>query len=186
MRPLRTICVYCGSQPGTDPDFVSAARELAKVLAANKVSLVYGGGSAGLMGGLAESVLKHGGKVTGIIPDFLTGPERMLLSAQEMIVTKDLHERKRLMFEHSDAFVALPGGVGTLEELVEQLTWEQLGHHQKPILIANLKGFWQPLLSLIEQMRERRFIPDHWPVRFLTADSVDEILPKLQAANNSN
>lgn len=185
MQPLRTICVYCGSQSGTDPDFVSAAREFGKVLAENKVSLVYGGGSVGLMGELADSVLKHGGKVTGIIPDFLTGPERMLLSAQEMIVTKDLHERKRLMFEHSDAFVALPGGVGTLEELVEQLTWEQLGHHQKPILIANLKGFWQPLLTLIEQMRERRFIPDHWPVRFLTANSVGEILPKLQAANNA-
>src|SRR5690348_6075479 len=157
MRPLRTICVYCGSQPGTDPDFVSAAREFGKVLAENKVSLVYGGGSVGLMGALAESVLKHGGKVTGIIPDFLTGPERMLISAQERIVTKDLHERKRLMFEQADAFVALPGGVGTLEELVEQLTWEQLGHHQKPILLANLKGFWQPLLALIEQMRDRRF-----------------------------
>lgn len=186
MQPLRSICVYCGSQPGTDPDFVSAAREFGKVLAENKVTLVYGGGSVGLMGELADSVLKHGGKVTGIIPDFLTGPERMLLSAQEMIITKDLHERKRLMFERSDAFVALPGGVGTLEELVEQLTWEQLGHHKKPILIVDLKGFWQPLLTLIEQMREKRFIPDHWPVRFLTATSTGEILPKLQAANNSD
>lgn len=182
MTPLRTICVYCGSQPGTDLDFVSAARQFGKILAENKVGLVYGGGSIGLMGELAKSVLGHGGTVTGIIPDFLTGAERMLISAQEMIVTKDMHERKRLMFERSDAFVALPGGVGTLEEVVEQLTWEQLGHHQKPILIANLKGFWQPLLSLLEQMRGSRFIPDHWPVRYLVATSVEEILPKLQSA----
>jgi uncharacterized protein (TIGR00730 family) len=183
MKPLRTVCVYCGSQPGTDLDFVGAARQFGKILAENKVGLVYGGGSIGLMGELAKSVLNHGGKVTGIIPDFLTGAERMLITAQEVIITKDLHERKRLMFERSDAFVALPGGVGTLEELVEQLTWEQLGHHRKPILIADLKGYWQPLLALMEQMRASRFIPDHWPVRYLVATSVEDILPKLQAAN---
>jgi len=186
MSRLRTICVYCGSQPGTDPDFVSAARQFGKILAENKVGLVYGGGSIGLMGELAKSVLHHGGTVTGIIPEALTGSERMLTTAQEMIVTRDLHERKRLMFERSDAFVALPGGVGTLEELVEQITWEQLGHHQKPILIANLKEFWQPLLALLEQMRHRRFIPDHWPVHYLVANSIEDILPKLQAATDSD
>lgn len=182
MRPLRTVCVYCGSQSGTDLDLVSAARRFGKILAENKVGLVYGGGSVGLMGELARSVLDHGGIVTGIIPDFLTGTERMLTTAQEMIITRDLHERKRLMFERSDAFVALPGGVGTLEELVEQLTWEQLGQHRKPILIADLKGFWQPLLTLFEQMRNGSFIPPTWPVRYLVATSVDDILPQLQAA----
>jgi uncharacterized protein (TIGR00730 family) len=186
MRPLRTICVYCGSQPGTDLDFVSATRQFGKILAENKVGLVYGGGSIGLMGELAKSVLHHGGRVTGIIPESLTAHERMLTTAQEVIVTRDLHERKRLMFERADAFVALPGGVGTLEELVEQLTWEQLGHHRKPILIANLKDFWQPLLALMEQMRNSRFIPDHWPVHYLVATSVDDILPKLQAATPSD
>jgi uncharacterized protein (TIGR00730 family) len=161
-------------------DFVSAARQFGKILAENKVGLVYGGGSIGLMGELAKSVLEHGGTVTGIIPESLTGQERMLTTATEMVITRDLHERKRLMFERSDAFVALPGGVGTLEELVEQLTWEQLGHHRKPILIANLKQYWQPLLALMEQMRNSRFIPDHWPVHYLVATSVDDILPKLR------
>jgi uncharacterized protein (TIGR00730 family) len=182
MKAIRRICVYCGSQPSTDSDFVGAARQFGKVLAENKVGLVYGGGSVGLMGELARSVLDHGGHVTGIIPDFLTGPEKMLTTAQEMIVTRDLHERKRQMFERSDAFVALPGGVGTLEELVEQMTWAQLGQHRKPILIANLKDYWRPLLALIEQMRSKRFIPDHWPVHVLVATTVDEILPMLQAA----
>lgn len=186
MRPLRTICVYCGSQPGTDVDFVCAARQFGKILAENKVGLVYGGGSIGLMGELAKSVLRHGGIVTGIIPDFLTGQERMLTAAQEMIVTRDLHERKRLMFERADAFVALPGGVGTLEELVEQLTWEQLGHHRKPILIANLKEFWQPLLTLMEQMRNSSFIPSAWPVHYLVATCIEDILPQLQAATASD
>ena len=131
MSPLRTICVYCGSQPGTDLDLVCAARQFGKILAENKVGLVYGGGSIGLMGELAKSVLQHGGTVTGIIPDGLTGRERMLTTAQEMIVTRDLHERKRLMFERSDAFVALPGGVGTLEELVERITWEQRSEERR-------------------------------------------------------
>ncbi len=181
MRPLRTLCVYCGSQPGADPDFAGAARQFGKILAENKVGLVYGGGSIGRMGELARSVLAHGGTVTGVIPESLTSQERMLKTAQEMIVTRDLHERKRKMFELSDAFVALPGGVGTLEELVEQLTWEQLGHHRKPILIANLKEYWQPLLALMEQMRKSDFIPAVWPVRYLVATRVEDILPMLQA-----
>ena len=113
----------------------------------NSVGLVYGGGSVGLMGAIATSTLDHGGVVTGIIPDFLTAREHALSRAQEMIVTSDMHERKRLMFERSDAFIALPGGVGTLEELVEQLTWQQLGRHSKPILLANIEGFWEPLLD---------------------------------------
>ena len=102
------------------------------------------------MGAVATSVLDHGGTVTGIIPDFLTARENALTRVQEMIVTPDMHERKRLMFERSDAFVALPGGIGTLEELVEQLTWQQLGRHTKPILLANIDGFWEPLLALLD------------------------------------
>jgi uncharacterized protein (TIGR00730 family) len=183
MSTLKSICVYCGSGPGTNPIFVQAARTFGRILAENGIRLVYGGGSIGLMGAVANSVIDHGGTVTGIIPDFLTAREFMFQRAQEMVVTRDMHERKRLMFERADAFVALPGGVGTLEELVEQLTWEQLGHHRKPILIADLKGFWGPLLALMEQMRASRFIPDHWPVRYLVATSVEDILPKLQAAN---
>ena len=120
MSRIKSICVYCGSGPGTNPAFVAAARSFGRILAENRIRLVYGGGSIGLMGALAESVLDHGGQVTGIIPDFLIARELMLLRAQELIVTRDMHERKRIMFERADAFVALPGGIGTLEELVEQ------------------------------------------------------------------
>jgi uncharacterized protein (TIGR00730 family) len=182
MSNIHTVCVYCGSGPGTDPQFVEAAIQFGKVLADNKVRLVYGGGSLGLMGALAKSVLDHGGSATGIIPEFLTTREVALTRVQEMIVTPDMHERKRLMFERSDAFVALPGGIGTLEELVEQLTWQQLGRHAKPILLANINGFWEPLLSLLTHMRATEFIRPGLAVNILKAERVDDILPRLHSA----
>ena len=182
MSKIKTVCVYCGSGPGTDPRFVEAAEAFGKILAENGIRLVYGGGSVGLMGAVARSVIDHGGKVTGIIPDFLKMRENALKRVQEMIITPDMHERKRLMFEHSDAFVALPGGVGTLEELVEQLTWQQLGRHTKPVLIANIEGFWEPLLSLLDHMRETEFIRPTLSVEILKAERVEDILPRLQAA----
>ena len=117
----------------------------------------------------------------GIIPDFLTSAEIALKRVQEMIVTPDMHERKRLMFERSDAFVALPGGIGTLEELVEQLTWQQLGRHSKPILLANIDGFWEPLLALLAHMRATQFIRPTSAVDILKAERVEDILPRLQA-----
>ena len=179
---IRTVCVYCGSGPGTDPRFVEAAVAFGKALAEGGIRLVYGGGSIGLMGAVATSVLDHGGTVTGIIPDFLTTRENALKRVQEMIVTPDMHERKRLMFERSDAFVALPGGVGTLEELVEQLTWQQLGRHTKPVLLANIDGFWEPLLALLAHMRATEFIRPSLAVDILKAERVEEILPRLRAA----
>ena len=182
MNLIRTVCVYCGSGPGNNPHFVEAATALGKILAENGVTLVYGGGSIGLMGAIAKSVLDHGGTVTGIIPDFLTKRENALGGAQELVVTHDMHERKRLMFERSDAFVALPGGIGTLEELVEQLTWQQLGRHSKPILIADIDGFWQPLLALLTHMRATEFIRPTLSVDILRADRVEDILPRLRAA----
>jgi uncharacterized protein (TIGR00730 family) len=127
-------------------------------------------------------VLAHGGKATGIIPEFLTKRERPRRLGQELIVTRDMHERKRTMFERADAFVALPGGIGTLEELVEQLTWAQLGRHRKPILIANINGYWDPLLTLVSHMREREFVPDSLAVNFLVAERVENILPTLRDA----
>jgi uncharacterized protein (TIGR00730 family) len=184
MSKIKTVCVYCGSGPGTDPRFVEAAIALGKNLAENGVRLVYGGGSLGLMGAVASSVLDHGGTVTGIIPDFLTLRENALKRVQEMIVTPDMHERKRLMFERSDAFVALPGGIGTLEELVEQLTWQQLGRHSKPILIANIANFWEPLLGLLTHMRSTQFIRPTLAIEILKAERVEDILPRLQAAAN--
>jgi uncharacterized protein (TIGR00730 family) len=182
MNKIKTVCVYCGSGPGTNPHFVDAAIALGKSLAENNVRLVYGGGSVGLMGAVAKSTLDHGGIVTGIIPEFLRSREHALTRVQEMIVTPDMHERKRLMFERSDAFVALPGGVGTLEELVEMLTWQQLGRHAKPILLANIDGFWEPLLALLAHMRATQFIRPNLQVDILKAERVEDILPRLRAA----
>ena len=182
MSKINSICVYCGSGPGTNPAFVAAARRFGQILAENDVNLIYGGGSSGLMGACAEAVLDHGGFVTGIIPDFLVDREHMLMRSQERIITRDMHERKRQMFERADAFVALPGGVGTLEELVEQLTWAQLGRHRKPIMIANIEGFWAPLCALLDHMKQLQFIRDGLNVNLLVAERVEDILPRLTAA----
>jgi hypothetical protein len=182
MSKIKTVCVYCGSGPGTNPHFIEAAKALGQALAENGIRLVYGGGSLGIMGAVASSVLDHGGQVTGIIPDFLKMRENALKRVQEMIVTPDMHARKGLMFERSDAFVALPGGIGTLEELVEQLTWQQLGRHSKPVLLANIDGFWEPLFALIAHMRATQFIRPTLTVDILKADRVEDILPRLEAA----
>jgi uncharacterized protein (TIGR00730 family) len=182
MSEIKSICVYCGSGPGTNPAFMEAARRFGRILAENRIRLVYGGGSAGLMGACAEAVLDHGGQVTGIIPEFLTVREHMLMRAQERIITGDLHERKRLMFERADAFVALPGGIGTLEELIEQLTWAQLGRHRKPILIADIDHFWDPLRALLDHMEKLQFIRAGLTINLLVAERIEDVLPKLQAA----
>jgi uncharacterized protein (TIGR00730 family) len=182
MTSIRAVCVYCGSSAGVDPTFGAAARALGKILAENRIRLVYGGGSVGMMGALAGSVLSHGGSATGIIPDFLVDKEHMVAGAQEIVVTRDMHERKRVMFERADAFVALPGGVGTLEELIEQLTWAQLGRHRKPILLANIAGFWDPLCDLLDHMKALGFIHSANRLNYLIADKVEDILPALRNA----
>ena len=181
MSKINALCVYCGSSPGTDPAFVETARSFGKILAASEIRLVYGGGSTGLMGALAHAVLDHGGEVTGIIPEFLTRRERPRRLPQELIVTTDMHDRKWRMFERADGFVALPGGIGTLEETVEQLTWVQLGHHQKPVLFANIKGFWQPLIELIDHMRSLGFIHSERLFGYLVVDRIEDALPRLAA-----
>lgn len=182
MNEIKRICVYCGSGPGKNPKFARAAIAFGKILADNGIALVYGGGTIGLMGAIAESVIDHGGQVIGVIPDFLAVREIAKEDATELVVTNDMHERKRIMFERSDAFVALPGGLGTLEELTEQLTWAQLGRHRKPILIANIDGFWNPLLALIAHMRDLAFVREGLEVNLLTAERVEDILPRLRQA----
>ena len=137
---IKNICVYCGSGPGLKPAYANAARAFGRILATAQIGLVYGGGGLGLMGETARAVLRRGGHVTGVIPAFLSEREHMLLDVQELIVVDNMHERKHLMFVKSDAFVALPGGLGTLEEFVEQLTWSQLEQHQKPIVLANIRA----------------------------------------------
>lgn len=182
MNKLRRICVYCGSSAGNDPAFAAAARQFGQALAENGIGLVYGGGSHGLMGMLAQAVYENGGTILGVIPDFLKQRELLFENAQEIIVTRDMHERKRIMFERADAFVALPGGIGTLEELVEQLTWAQLGHHAKPILLADINSYWQPLLALFATMEACRFIHSPNVLKYHVCDAVDDILPTLRAA----
>jgi uncharacterized protein (TIGR00730 family) len=182
MTAIRNICVYCGSGPGNDLRFAEAAQAFGAILAQHHIRLIYGGGSIGLMGAVAAAVLAKGGEATGIIPEFLAGKERPMVDVQELIVTRDMHERKRIMFERSDAFVALPGGIGTLEELIEQLTWAQLGRHKKPILVVNIGGFWDPLRVLLDHMRDLAFIHTASNVNLLYADSVEEILPMLRKA----
>jgi uncharacterized protein (TIGR00730 family) len=134
------------------------------------------------MGELARSVLAHGGRVTGIIPTFLSKKERMLRDVTELIVVDDMHQRKKLMFDKSDAFVALPGGIGTLEELVEQLTWAQLGRHTKPIVLVNIDGFWERLLALLRHMNEEAFIRPDMEVRFSTVERAEDVVATILAA----
>ena len=181
MNKIRTVCVYCGSGPGTNPRFVEAAIALGKALAENDIRLVYGGGSLGLMGAVAKSTLDHGGKVTGIIPEFLATRERLNSEISEVIITKTMHERKQIMFERSDAFVALPGGIGTLEELVEQLTWAQLGHHQRPIIIMDIGGFWTPLIELFQHMKSLGFIHSQHRFKYSVCEDVSDVLRLLRA-----
>jgi len=181
MSTLKRICVYCGSGPGSDPAFAAAARAFGAILADNGIGLIYGGGSVGLMGELADAVLDRRGEVIGIIPTFLKNREHANPRGK-VIVTRDMHERKQRMFDEADAFVALPGGVGTLEEVVEQMTWAQLGRHQKPILLANIQKFWDPLCALLDHMEELQFIRPGLAVDYLVAEEVDDILPMLKKA----
>jgi uncharacterized protein (TIGR00730 family) len=151
-------------------------------MAKERIGLVYGGGGLGLMGELARAVLADGGRVTGIIPAFLSVKERMLRDVTELVVVDDMHQRKKLMFDKSDAFVALPGGIGTLEELVEQLTWAQLGRHTKPIVLVNIDDFWDPFLALLRHMHEVGFIRADMDVRFITVDRAEAVVPAILAA----
>src|SRR6266496_4819028 len=160
---IQNICVYCGSGEG-------------------RIGLVYGGGSLGLMGETAHSALRHGGHVAGIIPGFLSEREHMLIEAQELIVVDDMHQRKQLMFAKSDAFVALPGGLGTLEEFVEQLTWSQLGRHSRPIVLVNIERFWDPVLVLFEKMSAEGFIRPSLELKVLVVEGVDDIIPAIDKA----
>ena len=182
MTLIRSICVYCGSSDGADPRFVEAARALGGAMAQAGVRLVYGGGNGGLMGEVARAVLAGGGQVSGVIPRFLVEMEKLLGEAQDIVIVDDMHQRKQLMFDKADAFVTLPGGIGTLEELAEQLTWVQLARHGKPVLIADIAGFWKPLLSLFAHMNEQGFLRKGYELRYLVAERIGDILPMLESA----
>ena len=155
---MKSLCVYCGSRPGRDPEFTTAAKFIGEEAARRGCRIVYGGGKMGLMGVTAGAARDAGGKVFGVIPDFLVELEGILENVDHKVV-ETMHERKMLMFEESDAICALPGGIGTLEELIETLSWARLALHQKPIIVLNLKKFWDPLQTLFEHLVDQGFAP---------------------------
>ncbi len=182
MTEIRSICVYCGSSDGLNGANKDAAKIFGKAIAEANIKLVYGGGSRGIMGAVAGSAVENGGEVTGIIPEFLVQHEwhkNQHLAGSEIILTDDMHQRKHLMFDKSDAFVALPGGIGTLEELVEVLTWSQLGRHTKPIAIANIDNFWSPLMTLFDHMQDEGFFHSAALAKPLVIDRAEDILPVI-------
>lgn len=154
---IERLCVYCGSADGADPCYREAARALGVGLAARDIELVYGGGRNGLMGAVADAVLAGGGRATGIIPVHLDDRELAHRGLTELVVVADMHQRKRIMAERADAFAVLPGGVGTLDETIEILSWRQLGLHEKPIFIVDIAGYWAPLAELFEHIVGSRF-----------------------------
>lgn len=171
-----TVCVFCGASDGADPVFKETAVAVGRALAEAKLRLVYGGGSIGLMGAVAHAAMENDGYVTGVMPKFLERVERPSLEITESILTEDMHERKMGMWGRADGFLVLPGGVGTLEELVEQITWVQLKQHSKPIVMLNTLGYWDPLIKLFEHMRGHGFIRGEYEIDYhLTADVSDAI-----------
>lgn len=178
--PKHRLCVYCGSSTGNRPEYAEGARLLGQAMAAQGIGLVYGGGSLGLMGEVARAVRDSGGHVTGIIPDFLVSKERMLEGVSELIVTRTMHERKMGMFERSTGFVALPGGIGTLEELAEILTWAQLQQHARPVILVDLLNFWSPLTRMFADMTGNGFIRPGFEVKLDVVKTAAEVIPAYE------
>jgi uncharacterized protein (TIGR00730 family) len=185
MTNIRSICVYCGSSTGNDVAFVEAGEKLGSAIAKAGLELIYGGGTNGVMGAVGLSALKNGGKVGAIIPKFLTDREstaNALTIFDDLTVTETMHERKHAMFQRSDAFVALPGGMGTVEEIVEIMTWAQLGQHRKPMVFANILGFWDPMLAMIEHMEKVGFLHSRHLIQPIIVDRIEDIIPAIQSA----
>ncbi|HYM71528.1 MAG TPA: TIGR00730 family Rossman fold protein [Stellaceae bacterium] len=174
------LCVYCGSAEGADPRYRAAAIELGAGLAAAGIDLVYGGGRNGLMGLVADAVLAGGGQVTGVIPIHLQDREVAHRGLSELVVVADMHERKRAMAKRADAFAVLPGGVGTLDETVEILSWRQLGLHEKPILVADIAGYWAPLVALFEHIAAARFAAPLVPTLIRFVPDIATLLAALR------
>jgi uncharacterized protein (TIGR00730 family) len=179
MRQLKSLCVYCGSSPGASTVYAEAARMLAKEMVDNGISLVYGGGSVGLMGAIADEVMRLGGNATGVIPQALMDKEVDHRGLTSLHVVKDMHERKAMMAELSDGFVAMPGGIGTLEELFEVLTWAQLGFHDKPIGLLNVDGFYDGLIQFIEHIVTQRFLKAEHASLMMHASDAPTLLARL-------
>ncbi|HSZ51698.1 MAG TPA: TIGR00730 family Rossman fold protein [Caulobacteraceae bacterium] len=177
---IGSICVYCGSSDAADATWLSAAAQLGRALAEADIRLVYGGGGVGLMGACARGALSAGGRVLGVIPEFLLNREGAVPEV-ETIVVQSMHQRKIRMFEEADAFAVLPGAIGTLEEAIELISWRRLGLHDKPIAFWNPDGFWAPLISLFSSFVDRRLVPPSFRDCWITVEEVDQLIPALQA-----
>ena len=176
---VTSIAVFCGSQSGINPLYQQQAKELGKYLGENKIRLIYGGGSKGLMGAIADSVMAYGGEVVGVIPELLIGWEHQHEGISDLQIVADMHSRKKIMYDLSDAAIILPGGYGTLDELFEMLTWNTLKIHEKKIIMLNTEGFYNHLLAHIKFMQESKFLYENWEERILLANTVEEIISFL-------
>jgi len=177
--PMKSICVFCGAKTGTNPKFTVAARELGAAMAKGNMRLVYGAGSIGIMGEIADAVISNGGQVFGVIPQHLLDWEVGKTDISQFIVTETMHERKKVMAMNSDAFVLLPGGLGSLDEFFEVLTWRQLKLHDKPAYILNIDGYWDGLIDMIDGLIEAQFVGTENRTYFTVCDSVDQLLAAL-------
>ncbi len=186
MNRLDSICVFCGSSPGNDPKLLAEAEQLGKTLAIQQIKLVYGGAKIGVMGAVANGVLKNNGSAIGVIPDFLKKKEVVHLGLTELITTRNMHERKLQMHELSDGFVTLPGGFGTLEELFEIITWAQLGLHQKPIGLLNINGFYDHLLVMLQNMVDTQLLKPENMELLIVDSSINKLLEKMYKFEPSN
>ncbi len=178
---MRRVCVFCGSSPGARPAYTEATEELARLLATEGIGVVYGGGGVGLMGKLADAVLAHGGEITGVIPRALVDREIEHRQVEDMRVVDSMHERKALMAELADAFVALPGGIGTLEELVEVFTWSQLGLHRKPCGLLDVEGYYQRLTDFLDHAVQERFLLAQHRATLMAESDPGALLERLRA-----
>jgi len=182
MPDIRAVCVYCGSSGRVADRFKATARRLGELLAERGIEVVYGGGRVGLMGVVADAALAAGGRVTGIIPDHIQALEVEHTGLTELIVVESMHVRKRRMFDLAQAVVVLPGGLGTLDETIEVITWKQLALHDKPVVLVNDGGFWDPLMRLIDHMIEHGFARPQHRRMFRLVDTVDDVFPALALA----
>lgn len=178
---MQRLCIYCGSSPGSREDYAIAARTTGEALARRGIALVYGGGNVGMMGRIADAVLDAGGEVVGVIPHHLADKELAHERATQMIRVNSMHERKQTMADLSDSFIALPGGIGTLEELFETMTWLQLGLHRKPIGLLNVAGFFDAMLAFLDHMVAERFLKAEHRDLLIVSDDIHDLIDKMSA-----
>ena len=183
---MRAVAVFCGSRNGSDPAFAQAADALGRGLAARGIRLVYGGGGIGIMGIVARATLGSGGEVTGVIPRFLMEIELSHPDLSELVVVDDMHTRKRVMFERADAFVVLPGGLGTLDEAMEIITWRQLARHDKPVIALNVAGYWEALRAVVDNVVRHGFADPDATGLFSVVETVEDLFSAIEAQGGGN